>query len=152
VSAGRRPPPPWIAFDGDVSAVPRGAAVLLSLHDWRSHRSQWRAHAARVGVTLGATDDSALLLAGLDDLDAVLVGEGALTDRATSFLRAALAQRGWGGSWLVAAPAPAPADAVAAGGPTAAIEAGSIPPPAPASPIPPPAPASRQPRPTPLAA
>jgi hypothetical protein len=101
VCAGSRPPPPWIAFAGDVSAVPRGASVLLPLHDWRSHQSQWRAHAARVGVVLDATDDPTVLLSNLEGLDAVLVDDAALTNQATVELRVALARRGWHGSWLV---------------------------------------------------
>lgn len=90
--------PAWFAFTGNAAGVPRDAAVLLPLEEWRNFRPLWAAHAGRIGVLVGPTDAVDVLLAELDGVDAV--GAPALTTAARGVLRDTLRARGWRGEWL----------------------------------------------------
>jgi hypothetical protein len=88
----------WLEFTGNAAGVPQGAAVLLPLEDWSAFPGLWAARAGRIGLVLGPTDAIDRLLPVLDGVDAIAAR--GLDATARERLRAALADRGWRGTWL----------------------------------------------------
>lgn len=88
----------WHVFTGNAACVPRGGAVLLPLEEWRSFPGLWAGHAGRIGLLLGPTDATDVVVSVLDGVDAIAAPglDAASRDR----LRAALEARGWRGAWL----------------------------------------------------
>lgn len=88
----------WHVFTGDAATVPFGAAVLLPIEEWRSAPWLWARHAGRIGLLLGPTDATELIVSVLDGVDAL--APCGMDPVARVRLRAALEARGWRGAWL----------------------------------------------------
>ena len=70
----------WTLFDGDASALPADAKVLLPLDAWREYRDAWLARGTPVGVILGPADDPFVLKDDLAKLSLIAVRFPHFTD------------------------------------------------------------------------
>ena len=70
----------WTLFDGDASALPADAKVLLPLDAWREYRDAWLARGTPVGVVLGPADDPFVLKDDLAKLSLIAVRFPHFTD------------------------------------------------------------------------
>ena len=93
---GRRADPFVRIEEGD--AVAPGAAVLLTLAQWKAEPERWRAHAGPVGVLLGPADEPAEIAPDLERLALVAVEFPVFTDgRGFSIARLLRQRYGWRG-------------------------------------------------------
>ncbi len=88
----------WTSYEGDPSAVPAGAAVLVPLAAWKTDAAALRTRGAQLGLLLGPADEPREIAGELDAFGLIAVEFPKFTDgRGYSIARALRERLGWRG-------------------------------------------------------